>query len=178
MNEDRRCAGYHMVRVACSRPARRVTYGGMSLTCTFVARNRGGSRHRTRLTATVTATRTDTSARRRTPKRPGGSQLNIDDPLSSNGRPRPRMTTYGRRERTRGPPSGLKGATRRPATALRASLDPGDHHGPTAADTTGQAPDGTSPATAPPCRQQVDQNTEHRAGDSDYGRELVQICST
>ena len=61
-----------------------------------------------------------------------------------------------------GRPSGFKGATRRPATAVRASLDPGDHFGPADADTTGQAPGGTRPATAPPSRHQAHQSTEHR----------------
>ena len=77
-----------------------------------------------------------------------------------------------------GRPSGLMGATPRPATALQAPRDPETNYGPADADTIGQAPDGTRLATAPPGRQQVDQNTEHRAGGSDHERELVQICST
>ncbi len=149
VHEDRGVAGEHIVRVAYSRPARRVTYGGMSLTWSFIGRNRVGPRQETWLTATVTATRTDTSARRRTSKRPNGSRLDVVDTRSSNGGPKAATDDLRVARAYEAGPSCLKGATRRPATAFRASLDPETTTAPQPPTPSGRHLTAT---TAPPSR--------------------------
>lgn len=85
--EDRRLAGEHIVRVAYSRPVRRVTHCRMPLTWTFIDRNGVNPRPGTWLTATVTATRADTSARPSTTNSPSGPRWTPSTALSSNSRP-------------------------------------------------------------------------------------------
>jgi hypothetical protein len=75
--EHRCCAGEYIVRVACSRPARRVIDRGRSLTWTFTGRNRGSRWPRVWLTATWT----DTSAQRRPSKRPAGPGWTSSTPV-------------------------------------------------------------------------------------------------
>ena len=112
MNKYRRITGDHIVRVAYSLPTRRVTYGDMSLTWTFIDQHRIGPRRRTWLTATVTATRTDADARRRTPKGPCSSPLDVVEqpPQTANDYLRA-ARAHERR------PADLTGATRHSATA-------------------------------------------------------------
>ncbi len=151
MYEYRRVAGEHIVRVAYSRPARRVTYSDMPLTWESVDRNRVGARPRAWLTATVTATRTDTSARHRTPNGPGTSPVDASAPSPRMAPPRSRTTTPGAAQ-------AYKEATPPAPRALCVALRPPYGHpltaeattGPAAAETTGQAPDGALPASAPP----------------------------
>ena len=59
----------------------------------------------------------------------------------------PPLTSRAAPRSVRGRPSGLQAAAHRCATALRAGLDPGDHCGPWAAATTGQA-QGPAPGSA------------------------------
>src|ERR1700760_349755 len=93
VDKDRGFAGKHIVRVAYSQPARRVTYSGMSLTWPFINPTRVDPRPRVWLTATVTATRTNMSARRRTSNRPNRFRLDVIDTRSSTSRPKPQQTT-------------------------------------------------------------------------------------
>lgn len=177
--EDRGVASEHIVRVAYSRSTRRVTYDGMSLTCTFINRNRVGPRLTTWLTATVTAARTDAGARYRTSKGPARRPRDVVATLSSNARPRPRTRVYGRRERTRAAPPASR--------ALRVALRPpyGRPLTPetTTAPQTPTPPDRHLTAPAPPPRHPTAikptraPSTERRRR-SGYGSELVQTCST
>ena len=168
--EHRGVAGEHIVRVACSRPARRVTCGPHAFDLDFHRPQR-----RRPSAGDLVDGNGDGNADRHQ-RTPSHAEQARRSPLDALEGPllewpaRPRTTTYGRRERTRAAPPASR--------ALRVALRPPYGRPLTPETTTAPQPPTppgrhlTAPATAPSNRQHADPepNTQRTGDDSHGGR--------